>query len=223
MRYFLIFGMFLDVYALLNSGKLGYYGMTDEDFFALPKLQQIIPLTAPDTLLLDAAIFQASNEARRKNGIPIFTYDFSLYLSSSNHARSMIVFNFYNHNNPYSNFERTASKRIELITNRFRRTGENIGQYQTLVTKQWFAVHWDNRERRYEFLDLDEKTICQPFTYADYAHYCVRQWMESAPHRANLLNTHYTYLGCAARLSAAPYQEKRAPYGRLVQNFGGEK
>lgn len=223
MRYFLIFGMFMDIYSLLNSGKLGYYGMTDEDFFALPKLQQIIPLTSPDTLLLDAAIFQASNEARRKNGIPIFTYDFSLYLSSSNHARSMIVNNFYNHRNPYSSFERTADRRIELITKRFRRTGENIGQYQTIVTKQWFNVRWDSRQRHYEFLDMDENTICQPYTYADYAHYCVRQWMESAPHRANLLNTHYTYLGCAARLSASPYQERRAPYGRLVQNFGGEK
>ncbi|MEO6685373.1 MAG: CAP domain-containing protein, partial [Dyadobacter sp.] len=153
MRYFIIFGIFLDVYSLLNSGKLGYYGMTDEDFFALPKLQQTIPLTAPDTLLLDAAIFQASNEARRKNGIPIFTYDFSLYLSSSNHARSMIVNNFYNHRNPYSGFERTADKRIELITKRFMRTAENIGQYQTLITKQWFGAHWDSQKRRYEYID----------------------------------------------------------------------
>ncbi|MBE9463425.1 CAP domain-containing protein [Dyadobacter sp. UP-52] len=215
--------MFIDVYGLLNSGKLGYYGMNDEDFFSLPKLQQIIPLSSPDTLLLDAAIFQASNEARRKNGVPIFTYDFSLYLSSSNHARSMIVNNFYNHKNPYSAFERTADKRIELITKRFMRTAENIGQYQTLVTKQFFGVRWDSQQRRYQFIDLEDNIICQPFTYADYAHHCVRQWMESTPHRENLLNKNYTYLGCAARLSAAPYQERRAPYGRLVQNFGGEK
>lgn len=223
MRYFLIFGMFLDAYGLLNNGKLGYYGMNDADFFALPKLQQIIPLTSPDTLLLDAAIFQASNEARRKNGIPIFTYDFSLYLSSSNHARSMIVNNFYNHQNPYSGFERTSDKRIELITKRFMRTAENIGQYQTIITKQWFGARWNPQLRIYEFFDIEDNKICQPFTYSDYAHYCVKQWMESPSHRENLLNIHHTYLGCAARLSAAPYHERRAPYGRLVQNFGGEK
>jgi uncharacterized protein YkwD len=223
MKYFLIFGMFIDVYTSLNNGKLGYYGMSDEDFFSLPKVRQIIPLSKPDTLLLDAAIFQATNEARRQYGMPVFTYDFSLYLSSANHARSMIVNHFYNHKNPYSSFERTADKRIELITKRFHRTAENIGQYQTVITKQWFAVHWDAKAGHYEYLDIEENKVCEPYTYAAYARYSVRQWMESASHRENLLNSQFTYLGCAVRLSPNPYLERQAPYGRLVQNFGGEK
>lgn len=223
-RYFLVFGMFFDLYLAVNTGRLGYYALNDQDFFALPACRQPISLTHPDTLLLDAAIFQATNEARRKNGIPILQYDISLYLACSNHARSMIVTRFYDHINPYSAFERTAEKRIELFSKRFKRTGENIGQYQTLETKEWFGVHWNGQKGGYDYFDTEENNkLYQPYTYEAYAHYAVQKWLNSPSHRINLLNDKYTHVGCAARLCPNPYMERRAPFARLVQNFGGEK
>ena len=38
------------------------------------------------------------------------------------------------------------------------------------------------------------------YTYAEYAALLVDAWMNSPPHRANILNPSFTYLGCAAQL-----------------------
>jgi uncharacterized protein YkwD len=202
--------------------KEQYYALQESRFFALPQSQQLIPLNNPDTLFLDAAIFHASNEIRRKYGLPVFHYDPGLYLASSGHATSMVYRTFFNHTNPYSPYERTAQRRVELYTKRFKRIGENIGRYQTIVSGDFMIARWNNRQNAYEFLNESDLRLCQPFTYAAYARFVVGQWMASTPHRSNLMNPSYTYLGCAARLSPEPFKYKKAPYASLVQNFGGE-
>ncbi|WP_338867931.1 CAP domain-containing protein [Spirosoma sp. SC4-14] len=198
-----------------------YFRLTDQAFFAQSMSYQQMSLTHPDTLLLDAALFQATNEARRQAGLPVLLYDFSLYRSASLHAESMIDKQFYGHENFYSLADRTAFNRIQKQTRRFNWTAENIGQYQTIDTPEWFGVRRNKRTGQYEYLNSQTKELYQPYTYAAFARYAVQQWLHSPHHRANLLNPMFTHVGCAARLSLNPFLEQHAPYSRLVQNFAG--
>lgn len=205
--------------AQVDSPPAGYL-LRDDVFFAQSPCQQRLALDKPDTLLLDIALFQATNEARRQAGLPILHYDRALYQAARNHAGSMIQHDYYGHENLNSLSELTLTKRVQLQTKKFGRMAENIGQYQTIVTPEWFGVRFNARTHRYEYIDSETRQLFEPHTYASYARYAVVQWLNSPHHRANLLNPSYTRVGCAVQLSRAPFQERRAPFGRLVQNFG---
>ncbi|SOD96661.1 CAP domain-containing protein [Spirosoma fluviale] len=196
------------------------YQLVDDVFFAQSRTQQLLPLESPDTLLLDLALFQATNEARRAAGLPILTYDPALYQAAQGHASSMIQYDYVSHDNLYNLSEVTLLNRVQKQTDRFNRMAENIGQYQTIDTPDSFGVRFNRSTRQYEYLNVQSKQLYRPHTYASYARYAVVQWLNSPHHRANLLNPLFTHVGCAARLSANPFRERRPPYGRLVQNFG---
>lgn len=223
METLIVFALYLYSQLWFDVHKSQYYALEESRFFALSKSNEMIRLQNPDTLFLDAAIFHASNEVRKKHGLPAFQYDPGLYLASSGHATSMVYRMFFNHTNPYSPYERTAQRRVELYTRRFKRIGENIGKYQTVISGDFMIARWNRRQNQYEFFNESDNQPCYPFTYAGYARFVVEQWMASTPHRNNLMNPAYTYLGCAARLSPEPYLHKKAPYASLVQNFGGER
>ena len=196
------------------------YLLKDEVFFTQVGNQKIINLDQPDTLLLDVALFQATNEARRAAGLPILQYDQSLSNAARHHAQAMIRYDFYRHENYYQLADLNPLKRIESNTKRFGRIAENIGQYQTINTSEWYGVRFNSRTNRYEYLDVEIKELYQPYSYGQYARYAVQQWLNSPHHRANLLNPLFTHVGCAGRLSLEPFHQRRAPFGRLVQNFG---
>lgn len=196
------------------------YLLSDEAFFAQPVCHQTMVLNRPDTLLLDVALFQATNEVRRAAGLTILQYDQALYQAARNHAVSMIQYDYISHEDLYQLSELTLLKRVQKQTNRFGQIAENIGQYQTIDTANWYSVRFNARSHQYEYVDSDSKHLYQPYSYATYARYAVQQWLNSPHHRANLLNPLFTHVACAGRLSANPYQQRRAPFGRLVQNFG---
>ncbi|WP_420149188.1 CAP domain-containing protein [Spirosoma sp.] len=199
------------------------YLVSDAVFFAQPDAQQIMNLDKPDIFLLDIALFQATNEARRQAGLPILQYDRALHQAAQGHAESMVQHDYTAHEDLYNLASLTLLKRVQKQTNRFSSIGENVGQYQTIDTPDRFGVRFSSRRRQYEYVDLENKQVYKPYTYASYARYAVVQWLNSPHHRANLLNPLYTHVGCAARLSARPFQERRAPSGRVVQNFGTQR
>lgn len=196
------------------------YLLSDDVFFAQSRSQQPLMVENPDTLLLDVALFQATNEARRAAQLPPFQYDRSLYQAARCHATSMIQHGYVSHEDLYDLSERTPMNRVQKQTHRFSWVAENIGQYQTIDTPDWYSVRFNPRSQRYEYLDMQSHRPYTRHSYASYARYAVMQWLHSAHHRANLLNPLFTHVGCAARLSALPFRERQAPYGRLVQNFG---
>ena len=221
-RLFLIL-LFLACILPAKSQRPSYYGLDDQVFFALPQILDTISIDKPDTLLLDAAIFQATNKIRRENGLPPFLHDACLYQASSRHATHMIERNFYGHDNPYSTFDKTVDKRVDLCSKRFRRVAENIGRYTTITGNDWLAVRWVGQREQYEFINPEDNTISRPYSYASYAYYIVGKWMASSSHRSNILNETYAYIGCAGRLSTNPYKARSAPFACVVQSFGSER
>jgi uncharacterized protein YkwD len=219
----LIIILLIQVTLFSKENTQNYFSMSDQDFFALPATTKLMSLVEPDTLLLDAAIFQATNKVRREHNLPLFQHDLCLYKAAKSHAASMVLKRYYGHNNPFSAFERTVDKRVDLCTKRFKRIAENIGRYQTLISGDLMLVRWDKKASLYEFLDSDGKSTAKSFTYAAYAHHVVSQWMASPTHKNNILSDSHIEIGCAARLCQQPYNIRRAPYASLVQNFGNAK
>jgi uncharacterized protein YkwD len=197
--------------------------LSDEVFFAQTTSQQPIVLEKPDTLLLDVALFQATNEARRIAGLTLLQYDRALYLAARNHAASMMRHNYTSHEDFYELADLTLLRRVQKQTNRFGRLAENIGQYQTIDTPDWYGVRFNARRQQYEYVNAETKLLYKPYSYASFVRYAVIQLLNSPHHRANLLNPHFTHVGCAVRLSANPYKQRQAPFGRIVQNFGAQR
>lgn len=196
------------------------YLLSDEAFFAQPVSQQMMVLGKPDSTLLDVALFQATNEARRVAGLPALQFDLALYRAARNHAESMIRYDYTSHEDLYQLADLTVLNRVQKQTNRFGRIAENIGKYQAIDTPDRFGVRYNAQRAQYEYLGLEDRQLYKPYTYASYARYAVVQWLNSPHHRANLLNPLYTHVGCAVRLSADPFKQRRPPFGQLVQNFG---
>lgn len=202
------------------TGLSEAYLLPDEVFFAQPISQQIMVLDKPDSALLDVALFQATNEARRIAGLPILQFDWALYRAARSHAESMIQYDYTSHEDLYQLSDLTLLKRVQKQTNRFGRVAENIGKYQTIDTPEWFGVRFNAQRQQYEYLNSESKQLYRPYTYGSYARYAVVQWLNSPHHRANLLNPLYTHVGCAVRLSSNPFKQRRPPFGQGVQNFG---
>jgi uncharacterized protein YkwD len=196
------------------------YLLSDQAFFAQPAVHQLMPLEGPDTLLLDIALFQATNEARRQADLAPLQYDRSLLQAAQRHAESMIEHGFVSHDDVFQLSQMTLSRRVTQYTRRFGLLAENIGQYQTIETAKQYGVRFNASSQRYEYIDLASHQLYLPYSYGQYARYAVEQWLHSAHHRANLLSPMFTHVGCAGRLSAYPYRQREAPYGRVIQNFG---
>lgn len=196
------------------------YRLNDQAFFARPAVHQLMPLDRPDTLLLDAALFQATNEARRQANLAPLHYDRFLLQAARRHVNSMIEHDFISHDDIFQLSQMTLSRRVGQYTRRFGLLAENIGQYQTIETAKQYGVRFNASSQQYEYVDLVGHQLCMPYSYAQYARYAVQQWLHSAHHRANLLSPIFTHVGCAGRLSANPYRQREAPYGRVIQNFG---
>ncbi|AKD53888.1 CAP domain-containing protein [Spirosoma radiotolerans] len=202
------------------TGLSEAYLLSDEAFFAQPISQQVMVLEKPDSALLDVALFQATNEARRVAGLSILQFDWALYQAARSHAESMIQHDYTSHENLYQLSDLTLLNRVKKQTNRFGRLAENIGRYQTIDTPEWFSARFNARRQQYEYLSSESKQLYGPYTYASYARYAVVQWLNSPHHRDNLLNPLYTHVGCATRLSTHPFKQRRPPFGQVVQNFG---
>ncbi len=196
------------------------YRLSDQAFFAQPAVHQLMPLDRPDTLVLEAALFQATNEARGQAHLNPLRYDRFLLQAARRHVDSMIEHDFISHEDMFQLSQMTLSRRVSQYTRRFGLLAENIGQYQTIETAKQYGVRFNASSQHYEYIDLVSHQLYRPYSYAQYARYAVQQWLQSAHHRANLLSPLFTHVGCAGRLCANPYGQREAPYGRVIQNFG---
>lgn len=197
-----------------------YYQLTWQEFYALPATRQTIPLHQPDYYLLEAAVFQATNRARVQEGKAPFHYLPSLHQSATFHSEAMRKLEFYDHYNLKQPLYLTPHKRITAFGGFFHYTAENIAQYDIINTDQEYCPA-RQPNGTFKYLNCQTNKLYRAYTYIGYAEVVVNGWMHSPPHRVNILNDNYQYLGCAARISLDPYRQRHVPFARLTQNFGG--
>lgn len=218
----IVFLLLIYLGSAFQPKPLDYHELTTKEFVRLVALQQPVNVYEPDYKLLDATIFHLTNQERMNRGLKPLSYAVGLHLSAQNFAKDMIQMDFYGHNHPYSPALATLNERVGFHTWEFPRKSENIGQYQVIDTPEQYCCR-RKRDGSFEYMDCDSKHLFYPYTYEKFAQYAVDEWLNSPPHRRAMLDSTFTHMGCAARLSKKPYQACKAPYGRFVQNFGQRK
>lgn len=222
MKYLLF--LLLTTHQLLAQSPKEYYELSSSEFFKQSAVNQAIDAKNPNNSLLDAAIFQATNEQRLKYNLRIFVHYLPLYKATIIHSEEMIERDFYNHNNPYSHEIKTMQNRIENQTHEFRAMAENIAQHDIIETGKStrFCFQPPKNNGEYLFVDCQSKKPLSMMTYSVLARAIVNGWMNSPHHRENILNPTYTSMACAARLSKDPFRLAVSPYARITQDFGGK-
>jgi len=123
---------------------------------------------------LERRIFQLTNEARRKNGLPPLSQDNDLTELARKYSDDMLKRHFFSHTNPDGKklMDRLAEEKPAELR-RTARAGENIASGS-------------------RFDPSDIKTT---------ARFIVDGFMTSPGHRANILNPNYTNLGIGVSVS----------------------
>jgi len=131
-------------------------------------LTQILKNRIQHPKKLEELIFQLTNEARRKNGLPNLEPDEALSEAAQNYSDELLKGNFFSHKNlegkgPQERLDEEKPARQGYAY----RVGENIAAYSKLD-------YSDNKIMARMVLD---------------------GWMTSPGHRQNILNPHYTHFG----------------------------
>lgn len=115
---------------------------------------------------IEGRIFNLMQEIRRQAGLPLFQEDSALQQGARQHSLEMYREGYFSHESPHTDW-RTPIQRAYLAGFWDAAVGENIGQV-------------------YRSRGASEEEFAQEF---------VRGWMNSPPHRRNILSPEYTRLG----------------------------
>lgn len=118
---------------------------------------------------LERRIFQLTNEARHKNGLPSLDWDRSLAVKARDKSDDMLINNYFSHTNPEG----------KTLKDRFME--EKPASYKTISRIG---------ENIYMGARLDYSTDIKT-----QARLIVDGWMTSPGHRRNILDPQYTHLG----------------------------
>jgi uncharacterized protein YkwD len=197
-----------------------YYAYTFQQFYSLSQIKEKIDIFQPDYTLLDAAIFHATNEVRKREGLSPLNYSKALHKAAALHATHMIELDFHSHYNENIRYFYFPLDRIREFDKKVPLIGENIAEYPLLVSPDTYCAQRQT-DGNFTYFHCKTHEVLQVYSYIDYAKMAVDKWMNSPPHRRSILNADFQYIGCAARFSKNPYTERRLPFARLTQNFGG--
>ena len=170
-----------------------------------------------DVDYLNAAIFHFTNVERSKKNLELFSFYDNLYKSSILHSKKMIKYDFFDHINKIEKKWNSPSDRILHFDSSYIALAENIVENNLLnytgISLRYRSEYLDDGSLVY--LDLNGKII--PYsTYYQLSERLLVQWMNSPPHRKNILNSSYNLLGCACAVD----KSKIPVLLRCTQNFG---
>jgi uncharacterized protein YkwD len=142
---------------------------------------------------LERRIFQLTNEARRKHGLPTLDQDDTLTATARRHSDDMLKRDYFSHTSPDGKniLDRLRDEKPAVVQT-MGRAGENIFGSSKL-----------------DYSDV--KTLSRSI---------VDGWMTSPGHRANILNPKYTHLGVGVSVRGTECratqnfgQKMRLPFG----------
>jgi uncharacterized protein YkwD len=205
-----------DLFAQANS-KSYYPKNGSSEFLSQDRLTFEIDINDVQLDVLDAAIFHLTNLEREKENLPPFDFYEPLYESSILHSEYMINEDFFSHENPYKRKFKTPKDRMFHFDDNFKAVAENILEN--------FLLNYSGTRLKYRIEYASDGTLVytnpkgEIIPYASYiqlARRLVKQWMDSPPHRVNILNERFDLLGCACAIN----YEKVPAIVRCTQNFG---
>lgn len=194
-----------------------YEKVSHENFRDKKIFHNQIDIDNVDYPLLHAAVFFVTNEVRVKKGLAPLEFSLNLEISAWHHSKAMAEMDFFNHNNVYENKRRTPNDRAKFAGIENPYLAENIAETSALQYQSGDEIYiLDKKNGVFSYTDGGEPI--QPETYLRVAEIVVDQWMNSKPHRKNILSPEGLQLGCGAYL----YRDKRfysMPTFKMTQNF----
>lgn len=190
------------------------YQYSPEEFFALPALQTKIDKDHLDRELLEAAVFQATNEERHRNKKLSFEYDTILNQSARFHSNWQEKQNTLDHINHRHKKYRTPLDRIQSFDGNFKAVAENLA----LISILDLGKDGEYFIEKGEFVDKHGQPITV-LSYAQLGRKVVADWMHSKGHRENLMSD-YKFLGCG--VSEISVSKNGIPEIYFTQNFGSK-
>lgn len=170
-----------------------YTGLTWQEFYKRADANRALDPAHVDLHLFDAALVFASNKVRQQNGKKPLAYQSKLRDAAFTHSYLMVKQNFFDHVNPKPGPYATMSSRISNFGFNGQEMGENIAK---------------------GYIDLSKQK-----TYIQVAEDVIKQFMNSPPHKANLLKTSFQWVGEGAYFYAKP-DNAQFWYFCVTQDFG---
>lgn len=187
------------------------------EFLSDSHLDKSVEGEAIDLDLLSATIFHLTNSERIKANLKELDFDNNLLKAAQLHSDKMIQFNFFSHINPFEKQWKTPSDRIFYFGSTYVSLSENIVSNNLLDYKGHTLDYRLETNAKGEEVYLDR--FGNEILYSSYkslAERLVTQWMNSKPHRENILNHKFNLLGCGCSID-----ENSSPIIiRCTQNFG---
>lgn len=163
-----------------------------------PELQAPLEIGSYRPALMASAIFQETNRVRRRAGLRPFRPLAKLDEAADLQAGIGALLPGVDHHNPLPGLG-DAADRVHAVGLEYTLLAENIALTMTLdVTNVDGGVTVEGRDASRHYVDAKTGRTLVPLTYAGFAAAVVKQWMDSPPHRANILNPQLRYLGCSA-------------------------
>lgn len=215
----ILYGL-LPVHSQHRQADVSYYTCTPEEFLKIESLHLPIDITEPDYELLDAAVFHLTNQARTGQNYAPFRYFNALHKAAELHSTLMIDLDFCAHYNSINRYYYFPLDRVREFDKAIPIISENIAEYPLMKSTPVYCPE-KQPDGSWKFYDCRTRQLLQAYTYLEFAGIVVNNWMESPPHRKNILSNDFQYLGCSARFSKNPFQNRKLPFARLTQNFGG--
>ncbi|HEQ71887.1 MAG TPA: CAP domain-containing protein, partial [Spirochaetia bacterium] len=175
-----------------------------------------IDFAAVDYPRLDAVIFYATNEIRRKHDLSFLPYRPELERAAFHHAKRMVEKRFFSHTDSTAANRRSPNDRGKLagIANPF--LAENIAESFGIAYTGGRSVYPRGEPGAFSY--TAQGALIPPHTYLSFADDLLELWMNSSGHRANILSSNALFLGCGAY-----YYTDSSFFGmpkfKAVQNF----
>lgn len=180
-----------------------YGDVKPADFAKRDPVQQPVDPRNFDAKLLSAAIFHRTNAVRAEHGFPALSYNAEAANAAQKHSEAMAKGNYLSHGTPNQKKNLSPYDRLQNEGLKPRFSAENIA-FNFLLRYQSgkpFFMREENGKTVYSY-EPEGKPL-RPHTCASFAEDIVQQWMDSPPHRKNLLSAEPTQLGVGAALSTS--------------------
>jgi uncharacterized protein YkwD len=145
--------------------------------------------------LLHAAIFFATNKIRHHKRKSILEFHPKLEKSAQMHAQDMVTYKFFGHINKYNKDHETPKDRAKVAGIENPYIAENVAEE--------FGLQYTSGDDVYiigpgEFSKSSGSKPIPSHTYFTLAEKVLEAWMNSPPHKKNILRNDVLQLGCGA-------------------------
>ncbi len=193
-----------------------YSNMSWKDLIKSGWANKAINFNNINTELISASIFYETNRIRSLNNLSPFKFSRALMLAAFIHSRDMVKRNFMGHYSPVQG-RRTPSDRVKKYGKWKYTVGENVAP--TFAVKYKLGTSFRPPSRNGGGIRYMNGREIPAHTYLSFARSLVNQWMNSPPHRRNILNPRFKVLGASAYFF---YRGRyRIPMFKSTQVFAG--